>query len=40
MKLLNNKSTKEILRDCLRVVPFMKEQNQNLNVNITRKMII
>ena len=40
MKLLNNKTTKEILRDCLKVVPFMKENNKNLSIKITRKMIL
>ncbi len=36
MKLLKNKKTREILRDCLKVVPFMKENNPSLNVKITR----
>jgi hypothetical protein len=37
---LDFKSTKAILRDCLKVVPFMKENNQNINISLTRKMIL
>ena len=40
MKFLKNKSTKEILRDCLKAVPYMKETNKNLNIQSIRKMIL
>ena len=36
---MNHKTSKEILRDCLKVVPFMKENNKNLNIIATRNMI-
>lgn len=35
-----NKSTKEILRDFLKVVRFMKENNPSIDVNKTWRMII
>lgn len=35
-----NKSTKEILRDFMKIVPFMKENNPSIDIAKTRQMII
>jgi hypothetical protein len=36
MCLVINKSTKEILRDFIKIVPFMKENNPSLDIAKTR----
>ena len=36
MCIINTKSTKEILRDFLKIVPFMKENNPSLDIYKTR----
>ena len=40
MCMIANKSTREILRDFLKIVPFMKENNPSLDLYKTRQLII